>query len=465
MTSNERRKQGFLLDLNPKYPSKGFSRLLASFLGVICFRVILDLCYVTCIVPVYSYLYPFEFSYDSLSYAVSWLFLLAYVPLCFAARRNTAPSDLIVATLFLLSVVPTSSLFAFQALPLSFLVAFGLFWLVFLSLSRMSLPFHMSQIPLRVRQILGVVVIALLCGSVLYASWTYTGFRISLDLDAVYDLRLEAREYSLPFPLPYLIGIAKVALPLFSVYYLWKRQYALFGLMCVIQLLLFSLDGSKSSLFSLALMALVFLCIRRPSKLLILGLLTLGAFLCLVAYLAFARPEMLSYLVRRMMFVPALLNAEYFDFFQTHPIDLYAQSLLSKIGFDSNYNEGIPFIIASIYHGAPEQSANNGLFADAYANLGIVGCIIMPALYVALLRLFDACVAKLPLRFSFAATVPLVITLISSSFFTALISHGLVFYLVILLLLSRCHEEFGQNDALRPAVTDPDESLSVVFSH
>ena len=57
---------------------------------------------------------------------------------------------------------------------------------------------------------------------------------------------------------------------------------------------------------------------------------------------ATGRTELLSYAVRRMMYLPALLHSEYFDFFSSHPFDFYTQSIFSKFGFESHYTISIP---------------------------------------------------------------------------------------------------------------------------
>lgn len=411
--------------------------LLESMLAVFVFRFLLDVSYALCVVPFYSYLYPFRFEPSGDSLALSWILLLIFTPLCFVTYRKGRPSDILVTILYLVSYVPTSSLIAFQGFDGQFIFAISLFWLIFLCANCIIGNIELGEIRSSTRVGTTWLVVTLLCIAVVFVSWKYTGFRINLNLSSVYEMRMEAREYSLPFPFTYLIGASRLILPLVSVFLLWKRRFALFFCLAIVQILLFSIDGSKSALFSLVLMVASYYLVRKPSSSLVAKLLFLVALVCLLVFLITGRTELLSYAVRRMMYLPALLHGEYYDFFSSHPHDFYIQSIFSKFGFDSPYTTSIPHVVAEFYHGSTTMSANNGLFSDAYANLGLMGCIVLPVAYIGLFRLIDACARGLSMRVVFPALIPVALTLLSSSFFTVLISHGLLFYVLALYLLPR----------------------------
>lgn len=411
--------------------------LLESMLAVFVFRFLLDVSYALCVVPFYSYLYPFQFDPSGDALALSWTFLLVFTPLCFVTYRKGRPSDILVTILYLVSYVPTSSLIAFQGFDSQFIFSINLFWLIFLCANCVIGNIELGDIRSSTRIGATWLAVALLCIAVVFVSWKYTGFRINLNLSSVYEMRMEAREYSLPFPFTYLIGASRLILPLASVFLLWKRRFALFGCLAIVQVLLFSIDGSKSALFSLVLMIVSYYLVRKPSTGLVAKLFLFVVLVCLLVFLVTGRTELLSYAVRRMMYLPALLHGEYYDFFSSHPHDFYIQSIFSKFGFDSPYTTSIPHVVAEFYHGSTTMSANNGLFSDAYANLGLIGCIVLPVAYIGLFRLIDACSQGLPMRVVFPALIPVALTLLSSSFFTVLISHGLMFYILVLYLLPR----------------------------
>jgi len=412
---------------------------------IVLFRLLLDVSYASCVVPYYAYLYPFRNAATFEQVILSWFLLALFSPLCIITWRKNRPSDCLVAVLFLVSFVPTTSLIAFQGLEGDFVFSIALFWFALLASNYLIGDFSINAPRAETRRLVVGAMLVLLCVTVVFVSWRYTGFRVNLDISSVYDLRLEAREYALSFPVTYLMGAARVILPLLSVYLLWKKSYVVFSALALVQVLLFSIDGSKSALFSLVLMVAAYIVIRKPSPTVIAKLLTAIVFVCLAVFLATGRTELLSYAVRRMMFVPALLHGEYFDFFSVNPPDYYIQNIFSKFGFESSYTTSIPFVIAEAYHGSTSMSANNGLFSDAYANLGLPGCVLVPIVYIMLFRLLDASLHGLPRRFVIPALVPVALTFLSSSLFTALVSHGILLYGIVLYFLPRPRESSKLN--------------------
>lgn len=414
--------------------------ILVNLLFIAGFRIVLDWSYITCVVPQFSYLYSFEYHDQSLPWVFSWLAMIVlslFVVVPRGAGVEESGSDLIVAALFLVSFVPTTVIYAYQGTGAAFFMAFFLFWMVLLVANRL-LPFaRFKGLSPTARSQYSILLVAILAAVVVFASGVYAGFRISFDLSNVYDLRLEAREFNLPTFLSYLFGAARVVIPLMAVCCLWRRRYGIFGVLILIQVLNFSFDGSKSALFSVALMLLAYLLIRQPTISLMIKVVFLGSAVCLLLFLLTGRSELISYAIRRVMLVPALLNYEYFSFFSNNAIDFFTQSLFSKLGFESAYQVSIPHVIAEFYHNSTVMSANNGLFSDAFSNLGIGGCFLMPLAYIATFRLFDACTIGLPNRIVFPAVIPLVVVFLSSSFFTCLITHGMILYLLALYLLPR----------------------------
>lgn len=136
------------------------------------------------------------------------------------------------------------------------------------------------------------------------------------------------------------------------------------------------------------------------------------------------------------MFVPNLLNYNYYDFFSSNSPDYFQQSFLRYFGFDSAYS-GIGHLIAVVYYNSPEASANNGLLSDAYANMGFVGIFIMPFVLVLMLKILDACAEGLDIRVVVVSGIMIAFTFVSSFFFTIMLTHGLMALCVILYLLPR----------------------------
>ena len=206
----------------------------------------------------------------------------------------------------------------------------------------------------------------------------------------------------MPGILQLLFHMAKTCIPILIIYYLSVRKRAVAVLLCLAQVLLFSMDGGKSSLFSLVIALVLFFVFKKISIELILWCIA-GFLLVSVLELQFIGTDnLLNYGTRRLFFVPSILNYDYFTFFSVNPI-----------------------------------YANNGLYADAFANLGYAGMLIMPIVVVAFLRFIDYCSKGLGVALASPLFVGAAFTLFSSSFFTVLITHGLLFNCVVAYLLPR----------------------------
>ena len=81
--------------------------------------------------------------------------------------------------------------------------------------------------------------------------------------------------------------------------------------------------------------------------------------------------------------------------------------------------------------------ANNGLFSDAYANMGIVGMMLGPILLVLVLRVFDLSTKGLSIRSLMGGIILVSYILIGSSITTALLSQGILLVCVFFYLAPR----------------------------
>ncbi|HEI4071828.1 TPA: O30 family O-antigen polymerase, partial [Escherichia coli] len=93
-----------------------------------------------------------------------------------------------------------------------------------------------------------------------------------------------------------------------------------------------------------------------------------------------------SLFIRRLLFIPALLNTYYFDFFDNKFV-YYSSSYLSSI-IDYPYDRPIPEVIGLNYFNSDEMSANNGYISDGFANAGSIGIFINIVLASILLKIF-----------------------------------------------------------------------------
>ncbi len=220
-------------------------------------------------------------------------------------------------------------------------------------------------------------------------------------------------------------------------HYLSRKRNIIALLLGIVQLLAFSVDGTKSTLFTLVIVVACYFLVKRVTISVIVRAVTLIVLTALIEYIVFNSDYILNYGIRRLFYVPASLNVDYYQFFSSNDLDYYRQSIFSKLGFESPYAQSIGKTIGLYCLGSPVMNANNGLFADAYANLGVVGCFVVPLMLVTVFRVVDMVTSGLPFPIVACVLVITAYTFISSSIFTVLISHGLFLVCIILYFLPR----------------------------
>lgn len=403
---------------------------------LIVYRLFLEILYVRIIQPDFFY-YGFQLNPSIYRSILSWMLLF---PVLFLAKRwenLNHISNSIVLILVYLAFIPATMLFAYMDAPFLFILTIYYMVLVFLT---DRLPSLRLQTYGRLRSGLNIMIymVLLILGVVELFIWArYTNFHIQMDLYNVYGTRLIARSFSMPLVLYYFHSWARIVAPFLAVYALHNRKVVTFVALLLLQFIVFSIDASKSVFFSLVLGVFLYFLFKKGgsfTRILPFGLacLTGGA---LIEYLLIGTKWMSNYIIRRITMVPALLNYYFYDFANNGGIDYYRQSL-SFLG-PSLYSKDIADLVGDAYFHAG-MHANNGLFADAYMNLGIVGVVVMPLMIALMLKILDGSMRDVSPCVTYTIVIVMSFNFISSSFFTILLTHGFV---IMCLLGYICQEQ------------------------
>ena len=254
----------------------------------------------------------------------------------------------------------------------------------------------------------------------------------------IYETRLRAREFGHQIGplLAYVWLSADAFLPLCVVYFLHTKRYTIVCLLSIIIFINFSLTATKQILGFLALgiFGYYFHTFFAKGKFILYLLVTM-------LLMSFMEPFIfgtgyLNFIHYRMFFIPGEIHNIYFEFFQTNPVDYFAQGPL-KFFADSGYEKNIDFLISDFATGDVGGRANNGLFSDAYRNLGSLGAFIMPILTVLYLKLLDGVCKGHDTKILVVLYVYISFVLIGIPLSTALLSSGLLLTLVFYILLPR----------------------------
>ena len=409
------------------------------FLLLFLYRLILDIIYQDIISTDFAY-EGFYIEWYPFTYAFSWIVLVLFglvIRKAFINNKHKISLE-IMFIIFLIYFIPFTTMLGYGGVNILLTGLNLLYWsllvvlLLYVRLFKTQINLKDGKVSLTGETDIKLIAI-IFCLVVLYISGFYTGFRIHFDLTTVYELRAEASLYNLPVLISYLFSGAKYANPILIAYFIKKRDFS-WGTLCFfVQILNFGVDGSKSTFFlaffSVVITLLPAFSINTLNKLILRsGVVSLG--LCLAVACLLDNIWPVSLLVRRMMFTPVKLSANYVDFFLQQTPDYFRQSFLRHFGFESPYTN-IAYMIGEVYSNKV-TGANSGLIADAIANLGIFGVFIFPFLLWLILRLLDRCTGEIDFRIYIVTALAIATTLINSFLFTVLLTHGLLISMIVL---------------------------------
>ena len=393
---------------------------------LLIYKLLLDYIYKEITSISYAY-YGFVSQGDSFGLLFSWgLFAFFTYMMVQQWNRINDFTFSVLFILYLIRLVPTTTIIANVPQPNGYLFAIFVFWLLIFIF---SFFFHYPGYKPLIRKAKGNSNILLfttifLSLIVLLVSGVYAHFRISFDLLDVYGLREEARGFDMPLVLVYFWAASAYVLPILFVYYLTKRNTIICFLLAFVILLNFSIDGSKSIIFSLFLfLFLHFLynsyIIKSFPVLLIVALLV-----AIFENLVFDSGIVHHVLIRRVFFVPSFLDTLYYDFYTNH------LSMIEK------GNMPIEFLLSDYYWGNSDMRANNGLYSDSLVNYGAFGFIIFPIIIMIYVNLCNKYFQYAEKEILVATAIIFAFTLQSSALTTALATHGLFLLSVIIYFIS-----------------------------
>ncbi|MFT7155462.1 MAG: hypothetical protein ACI8Q1_000463 [Parvicella sp.] len=410
---------------------------IITFLGVIILRLLLDWSYSFVISDVFGY-YNFDYDPTVKSYLLSWFLLLILLPFIVKTIHDDCLSSNILSVLVLISLIPTTTLIGFYgSYSLTYVLYMFVYWAALLIYNSRFPAIQISKKSVKNSSTLFYSVAILLSSVVVYASWKFTGFRFHFGLIDVYDIRAEAREYEFPIVLGYLITAADTILPIILIFFLVRKKWLLSGVFIIIILLNFGISAVKMVLFYLIFTIACYLFIRstkvfKNSVWFVIPLVVL----CIFEYAILQTAVLSNFSLFRIFFIPSKLHYLYFEYFSVRELDYFRQGAL-RLFFDSPYEENIQFILGEYDIGDFTARANNGLFTDAFLNLGLLGVLLFPFFLTILLKTLEGSARGLDPRFMFVITTTVSFVLLGVSITTSLLTSGLFLLILLLYLMPR----------------------------
>ncbi|PAJ74470.1 hypothetical protein CJF42_10175 [Pseudoalteromonas sp. NBT06-2] len=407
---------------------------------ILLFRCILEFSYIKLINPIYgsSYLH-FGFNFSILEYLISWIFFL--LSLFFLKSKMTKVSDFATLTLIVSVIIPVSVISGYDAersvvpLLLLFIPLISIwFFCDFKAVKPLKLPqFKNSELILKLTSWVMVsylILLYILTGAV---------FNANLDFTKVYEFRDVNSKLTDFGVFSYLnIWAYKVFAAFLFCTSLLARRFGLCLVIFFIYTFFYAINNHKAVFFLPFLLLSIWYYFKKTNSALViplgLGFLILSVlsinFFIDIQYLA-------SMVIRRLFFVPAGLTFDYYDFTNLYGHIYWRDSVLSFLG---GYQHDLPLSFAvGKYLLSDELGANNGFVSSGYAHAGIFGVSFYSFVFAYILRLLDHVTENgIPLWLSLALTaIPIRSMIISSDFFTVMLTHGLFITTLILLVMPK----------------------------
>ncbi len=399
---------------------------------ILLYKISFDAIYILVISPVYAYS-GFTTDISVIRYLTSLITVLIFaVPIVGLYKQKNFSSTMLLI-INLIYFIPLTSLYAFMGFGTMFYVLSVVYWGILMILQYKIPTLKVKKIQnSKLSNRVIYLITAVISISVIYVSWRYTGFRITLDFINVYDTREEASTYNLPTIISYLISFSGISLPILALFALKNKKWFMLVFLCAIFVLGYSIGTHKTTFFIFVIAIIAYFIYRDGfKKLFALGLSCIS-FICIALYFLTGHFVIPSLIFRRVMAVPVQLSSEYFTFFAENDLNIFRHGILDNVGFNRVYDYSVAQIVGESIYGHMDTNANNGMLGDAFANIGIVGIIIMPIILIIIFRLLDAVSHNLDSRVGITACIYFAVSFTNTSWSTILLTHG---FLVACLLL------------------------------
>jgi len=419
------------------------SRMLAW--GV-ALRLLLDASLVLHVSEMYAYA-GFRLDLDMARLIESWL---AYLVILLAAPKQLRrPSDLLVLMLLFGMAAPAGSLYALMDLdPRHFLLLNAAIWVVLLT--RTCPIFSVAM----VRGGALIAIGLLLAMALVTTVWMIQAgalSRFNLRFDRVYEVRRAVpAELGRP-PLTYLvIWCVKVVGPGLLAICLWRRRYSAAVCIFALQVLWYGLTSHKAVLFYPLYAVFLWAWFRSRSSLWIVPAAIAGVVaVSLALALASLDTWAASLFIRRSLLVVARTVFQWMEFFEPEPMLLWSYSFgaaFVEYPYELNPARVVGESLGTASH------VNTSFIGSGYAQAGVLGLLMYAVLVGLILRIIDSVASRgIPVWVATAVMiVPMESLLLASDLPTALLSHGVAFGLLVLLLLRSNGGDRARGASLRP---------------
>lgn len=401
-----------------------------------CF-FILSLYYVLLIVPKYNYM---GFAYmPSVSRTIlTWGLFSLLFGIAFKLLKNEGFLFSIFILLVFFFFIPNAILFSYGHAEFSPLIANTIFLIIFplSGLIRFRIPEFKT---FQKGNSAALILFALIPFAwILFKTGAAINFN-TLLLKEIYETREEFSKHISGIANYSFHLLSKCILPVALVLSFTEKKYKLALIPVLMLLVLYLISGNKLVYFS-TLIVLFFYFIGKSFTAKVNSFLFLIALLMMIFpfidNLLLDQPVFSGTFINRMLFIPALLNRFYFDFFMDHHL-WFAESNLFSWFIHSPFDKPAGFVIIEHFWNEEGVYGNNGIVSDGFMNAGWPGVFLFAAGFTVLFSFLKS------LRLSqsyFGVYFSYVFVFLSAPFFSVFITGGLLVFILFGMFFLRSDE-------------------------
>jgi len=206
------------------------------------------------------------------------------------------------------------------------------------------------------------------------------------------------------------------------------------------QFLLFMSYGFKLSIFSIMFVAGFYVVLCNKEKIACIILKLFSAVMVLMVILSYsggrffckAGELITAFLGMMTLYFPAFIKFRFFEFFENHELLYFSEGMIGKIfGMQSPYGKPISLVMSEWVNGSG-GSWNTGIVSDAYANLGVIGIVVVAVITGISLHILDSVTFHIPQYVKVTAICMYPIYMNDNGILTTFLTNGLVFMIFFL---------------------------------
>lgn len=345
-------------------------------------------------------------------------------------KTSDKVSYMILQLHFFIMIIPLTSIYAMANLSIEFMMMIVICFGLQIYLIRILPLIKIKKIK-NARIIITSILSFLTLLTYFYLLRTQNINIVAFDITSIYEIRSE-QKISIGVMAYLITWQYRIINPVLLVISYLKRNYELSFIAIGLQVLLYLMYPHKEVFLSIGLVLMTLFIAKKHYRFDSFFIYFLS--LCSIAfagiYELFKNVLPFAVLPVRLLYVPALIKFQHYEFFLSNRKLYYSEGIIGKIlGLNYPYSVSSGFVVSG-----GGGNANTGYLAYAYDNAGFLGMIFMSLVFVFLLSLIDSLVKNENKNIVLALIVYPMVMLNDNDLLTSLLTGG-VFLLIIILFV------------------------------